>query len=568
MSSTLKPIVNDDIGGGLNSSASPQAVESREWTKLYGMRYERGALVQLPQLKRAGQVMSEKPIGPALIFLGGGVIAERVNGVVGATVMAGYSDLTGKASRILSPVDSRLPQWLGKTPTDVFDFSIGSKALSTGSCKGYLPYSRFAVAKYSDALWVTSKYQTLAEIRDGSVYQEQGVDLPKGSYIMSLFDHMVVGRYSLRGRECPRGIAWSDKWNPWKWSPGKDNEADSIDFEEFSNPSSFVVGVTGMMRQADAGVVFTDSSIIRLRYVGLPNIMYHEPLTMDVGNGLPFGLVSHAGVGLFFDRGTMNFYSLSTEGLAAIGDKIVDHFLSTTTDPSLEYVVGQYVPQWNTAVWMYPGKPTASSNECLMAIGYNWKQKSWSAWYYNTAKYPIQCLAINGTVYEPIDDVTGTINSVTGMIDEYQKTTFTTLGNVWATNGYVTTELSTGFEGTVQDYAPVLLETGDRVYGNVNAVKEVAGISLQATYAVCSGGLEISLSVRERYSDPVNYNVVGFWHPNLRDNTLFFPRPLAGKIFRWRIQPAKGYTGAAAYETFGLVINSFTELVYDQNTER
>jgi hypothetical protein len=296
----------------------------------------------------------------------------------------------------------------------------------------------------------------------------------------------------------------------------------------------------------------------------------------------------------FFDYVSYNFYLFDGQNLKQIGDKILPLMnavlpatLATSPNSMLDYVQGYALPKWNLVCWAIPylSNQGGTPKYIPLTIAYNPMSDSWTHWYHDGLNpvFPIGSVDTIGPnlgyIPHAIDEYTNTpiasanhIDDMTNVIDEDAEAVVNANPSIYfrlqdqyffAGNG-VYREINAS-STTADRWIDPVLETGDRVYGSLDKVKEIGGIQLHASYTI-GAGIEVSLSVRNSLADAVTYNVMGVWNPSLPNKMLSFTTGVTGKIFRWRFRGLGQPEGAG--HIFGMKLYAFTEFVYGANAER
>ena len=582
MATKLQEVQYLDLKGGVDYASRPHEVALNAWTVLEGMRYERGALVQVPHLVLEGRMDIGLPMGIAsptmavwnslgnkdhMALYVAGLNGSLSHGVILQVGVGTYPNMY-KATLQLNGADFTYPTGIVLRPPtyamDVLDY--------------------LASVKYANQWWCTGKRVPLFCISNGKILQDTSTPLPQGQYITQFFDHLVVGNYAMNGYKNPMGIACSDIYKPWSWDAAPENEADAWDVEEFCQQGGSSIGITGFSWNGESLLVFTDSSIVAFDYVGLPNIFRYSRIRPDVGNCLPRGLARYGGYTFFFDRGTFNFYQYDGQGMSQIGDKILS-YISSVLPPSIdnapnamyEYARSFVLPQWNLVCWSIPFYN--GTDYVFKNIGYNPFNKTWVHWSYTlvnggfTYPHPLGATPVIGPTdgFNPptINEWDTHVNDATNFINEEPSTA----GTSPFTRKRITSQIyfdglamlrdQVASSGTANNETIPVLETGDRSYGSLDKVKEVHGVALHSSYA-SGAGVEVSIATRNNISDVVTWQVVGVWNPNLPDRRLTFP-PIAGKIFRFRF---RGLGDPSVGAIRGWRLDAFSEFVYGNSAER
>jgi hypothetical protein len=502
-------VVHGAVLGGIDKSSPPHLIETSRWLSLHNMRPFRGAIQQLPR-----QVRMYDPSVTSEFLLFAGIPTRQQDRAmtVGLTKSKAYQ---------LRPVAGTKEELLINGATGSFTYD------ST--------YRRWASCMYNNQLWFLNDLNTLYFTDGTQVKSYPNVVLPKARYVESFYDHLVVGNYSLRGEARPNGILSSGLYNPSDWVTASGNEVMRIDFEEFTLPDFPLTGLTGLRRLNNLLVAYLPTAIIGLNYVGLPKVYQWNPIKEGVGNSLPYGLVSNGYSHFFFDGVEGDFFRLDTQGVASVGERVSTYFMEDlSTDVELAaktwgFVWKEYQEVW----WVYCSN--ASDGEFDKAIGLNWRTGEW----YTADVLDVHAFGGLSRRAKTCDELTGTCDALgTVEADTLSDLTETMCPRIWSNgSGEILREKTSADADNLMLGTPApYLETRDYVYASPDTVCEVDSILLDAAYAGGTVGIEVFVSARRYANDPVVYQSVGVWTPQVEEGRLTFPGK-SGIYFRYKFVP-------------------------------
>jgi len=517
MPSTRKEILHDQMINGVDMSTAPHLVDSKKWILAKGVRTYNGAVRQLPWLYShvdPGDVLPEDL--QAIVAIPVSDNGEILHVGLGVENVWQLNFLTPVNSELLTLPDGTAP---------VF----GTK--QTG-------HDLWSHTFYNGQVFFANRHNPV-HYTDGTLVGTYEGESPKPRFLDHFFDHLIACNSVWKGNLEPYVVRWSDLYNFAQWEELETNEADFRDIREWCGKEDEVNGITGCGRVGDLFVIYTPSSIVGMRYVGLPKVMQFFPIVEGIGNGLPHGLARHKNMHFFFDVNEMNFYQYTPGGIEKIGDPVADRMEENwqnnyATPKSYRVMV---IPE-RTEVWWTIWNESQNAYDLYI---YDWEAKEWAV---DTLVYQITSTGGFGKRAETVKNLSGQVNALAGdvnglsvTIEDVRPRLFTVAGTQQAYREELPADLTSGFLTKGGTYSP-MLETPDRYFGTLSKVKELNGITIDATWtAGTCNGILVELSARERLGDAVTYSKVGVWKNDLRDNFLSFPRPVAGKIFRWRFTP-------------------------------
>lgn len=141
-------------------------------------------------------------------------------------------------------------------------------------------------------------------------------------------------------------VRWSGFVNPDTWGTSVGTQAD---FEDMPDEGGPVVAITGR----ETGTVFQRKAIVRMQYVGLPNVFAFT--TVEQGRGaLSAGAVCDVG-NLDFFISDDGFYVWDGTGATPIGTDKVDRWFATRVNMDrLDRIVSGFDPVSRCVLWAFP----------------------------------------------------------------------------------------------------------------------------------------------------------------------------------------------------------------------
>ena len=163
----------------------------------------------------------------------------------------------------------------------------------------------------------------------------------------------------------PMLIAWSDQENAVEWEPVSTNTAGSLRL----SAGSLIVGA---IRAGQETLVWTDTSLYSLSFIGPPYTFGTTLLNEGVGLISPKGAVNTARGIFWMDR--KGFYNYSGN-VAPVPCSVHHYVFSDLNEAQSHKVFGFLNKQFNEVGWFYP---SASSTEIDRYVTYNYDEQTWS----------------------------------------------------------------------------------------------------------------------------------------------------------------------------------------------
>ena len=187
-------------------------------------------------------------------------------------------------------------------------------------------------------------------------------DAPIAKYITVIRD-FVVGAYIEAGTY-PNRVQWSDVNDPSYW----DSEGASLaDFQDIEDGGD-ITGITG----GEFGVVLMENALVRMSFVGSPNIFQFDVIARGVGCIEGGSVTQYAGVTYFL--GADGFYACDGQQVIRIGaEKVNRYFFTNANIGDIDSISASIDPERNVVIWNYSNVSGGRS-----FIIYNYQTQKWS----------------------------------------------------------------------------------------------------------------------------------------------------------------------------------------------
>ena len=185
---------------------------------------------------------------------------------------------------------------------------------------------------------------------------------PVAEHITVIRD-FVVGAYIGAGTY-PNRVQWSDVDSPDYW----DSEGASLaDFQDIEDGGD-ITGISG----GEFGVILLENAIVRMSFVGSPNIFQFDVIARGVGCIEGGSVTQYAGVTYFL--GADGFYACDGQQVIRIGaEKVNRYFFSNANIGDIDTISASIDPERNVVIWNYSN---VSGGRSL--IIYNYQTQKWS----------------------------------------------------------------------------------------------------------------------------------------------------------------------------------------------
>ena len=163
----------------------------------------------------------------------------------------------------------------------------------------------------------------------------------------------------------PLFVRWSDSENMFDWTPSATNSAGGVKLSSGSQ-------IIGAVQTRQETLIFTDSSIFSMRFVGSPFYFSFNEIARGIGMISPKAGAAIAGSVYFMDNGA--FYR-ATGNIEQIPCTVLDYVFSDINNSQRNKIFAANNSKHNEVIWFYPSK---NSTEINRYVTYNYLEKVWT----------------------------------------------------------------------------------------------------------------------------------------------------------------------------------------------
>ena len=347
-------------------------------------------------------------------------------------------------------------------------------------------------------------------------FNDVSVNAPVAKYITIVRDFVVAG-YLDNGVNATK-LQWSDLNDETNWVSGSTSQSDFQILADGNNINGMIGG--------EFGLIFMDTSVIRMSYVGSPLFFQFDTISRNLGC-LAGGSVTKFGKTSYFlsDNG---FYSCDGTQVTSIGNEKIDRYFFANVDLNkIDTITSAVDPVRKLVVWNYPN---ISGTRSMMI--YNWQVNKWTK--VNTTCQYISTISTASITLEGLDAY-GTIDSISTSLDS----------RLWAGGVFL-------FGGTTGNYISTF--TGAASTANITTSDIEQGYNSVVTLVrpqIDNGSCNVSIASRKNLNSTITFST-----PISTDSNGRVPLRSSGRYHRFNITPTGLWTTA-----IGLDVN-----VADQGT--
>jgi hypothetical protein len=194
-------------------------------------------------------------------------------------------------------------------------------------------------------------------------------DTPTAKHIATIGDFLFLGHVTDEAGTTPNRIRWSAINDPTDFDESTSTQSDKQDLPD----GGWVQAIAG---NNEYGLVFQDTKIRRVTYVGPPAIFQIETVINGTGTPVPNSVIQHDRQTFFIsEHGFMRV--LDGSQVEDIGIERVNRTLWNELDPTNRAQVSASVdPRNNVVMWAIPG--SGSSGTANKIYMYHWRLDRWA----------------------------------------------------------------------------------------------------------------------------------------------------------------------------------------------
>ncbi len=526
LESDHKAIPTYDISHGLDRSRQPWQTPEGTWYTAENMRFRDGIVTQTPTAHHEAFEASQD-----VALFGDNAIGLWLQPVDGA-----YTRLIAVCENTIS-----IPVVNGSTLLDITPIGYSTNLGQVYKSQAAVDNSGLYLTDYVNPVYVVVNGGTATElIATGPEYRAR--------YIESYTGHLVLAYLyaASEGGQLIMRVAWSDLNDFSDFAPTTVNEADFYDIRTNQINGLTGKGITGLKRLGDIAVIYTQSSVYNMQYVGFDNgvMNFHEQIT-GVGCEYPYSVVGLDHYHVFISRD--DFLVYDGQSLRSIGAPVRKYFFEDLhTDQTKRDRTWGWIDQRSRECrWYYisNANDTQYPDKCVV---FNYETKEW----YIESGHNRVC-AVTGditiaTSIDSLDSYAATIDGLDGVfatIDSmdlayYVRKDLFSAPYAAATADY---DLTPNVDIVRRNLNQFVLETGDIIAGDVQTFKEVDTLLTDFYWSVVpvngtatTAKVEVYVAVRDYLTAPVVYTRVGLWTPASDVQLRFTHLRKHGRVFRFK----------------------------------
>lgn len=224
---------------------------------------------------------------------------------------------------------------------------------------------RWRFAQFGDNIIASNGYDPIQRTTFPVVaaFEDLSADAPKAKFIAVVRDFLMTFNISGLGQR----VQWSAINDVTGWTVGTSQS----DYQDLPDGGPITAGFGG-----EYGLVFQESKITRITYVGSPVIFQFDPIELNHGCIEPNSAVQY-GRNVFY-LSHNGFYMCDGTQAIAIGDQKVDKTFFADLDATYSFNMSAAIDPVNKLVmWAYPGSGHTGGLPNKVII-YNWSTQRWS----------------------------------------------------------------------------------------------------------------------------------------------------------------------------------------------
>lgn len=433
----------------------------------------------------------------------------------------------------------------------------------------------FSVSSFGYNVYFSVTTGDILHYKDGVITSVGYEEAVTGRFVHLFANKLFVGKYGL---EDDYVLRWSD-YNDIDlfYKDLQNGEAGENNFLYTFKGNQQFQGITGISSYLNKLYVFFPSAIHQGTYVGNPISMYFEQFKIDVGSLFPCGpVIGH--LGLYFISDDLNFYLTDGNQVISIGEPVKDEFqrdIVKSDNLNFPKVWQFYDDKKEEINWIYP-RLNSSDGLQFRIIVFNEKLNSW---YFRNL--PNSITDVNASEISSVVNILGNESRLLWGAENYIYRDYR--GSDCRVNDVLSDDIASSTpaitvvpEGVI-DVIPlgeiritptttpastIIAITKDFIY-NPSYIHELNTFIIDAFWNTAKE-IEVYGSFRELLSEPVNYELLGTWTPESRNQQIDIKQKF-GKVFRYKFI-VKALDTSAVIDGFKLY--GFVDDVYIREQEQ
>ena len=523
LASDHKPVDLIRQTAGISRARESWTTPEDKWYYAFNIRFRDGDMTQTPGLTLT-----------SFSVLGSGSTYE----IIGLFAMP----VTSSTSRLLCLTRTQAFAYFGSTKVAV-PYPVGANTWSTTGLR--IQGTVDGVGLY--LVHPSNKLMKLPAGGDAFEYlQTTGPEI-RAKHCEIFYNHLVVANNYEDNVEFPLRVRWSDINDFGDFEVLTTNEADYFDISVNQISRRLGLGITGIKRLGNVLAIYTQTNISNMRYVGYDNgVMTINEQVSDTGCQFPYSLVGYGRYHAFIGRD--DFYAYDGQGITPFGAPIKKFFFADlSTNTTYQQNVWGWVNDKNQEIcWFYPST-ASTAGECDKVVVFNYLNQEWYtefSWDKLTALsggftsvWDIDHLDLLSTTIDGLDLDSATIDGLDFPVVVDTATFSVRYSGIISTaisNRPLKESTTVGVPGFTDSRTQCILETGDLLFGDLQQVKEIDTLLIDAYPAQSTGKIQVWVAIRDYLSAPVVFEFMGQWTPTVDVEKRFTKIRKAGRVFRFR----------------------------------
>lgn len=193
---------------------------------------------------------------------------------------------------------------------------------------------------------------------------------PKAKHVDVIREFLVLGYTNdTTDGEKPNRVWWSGLDNSVTFDPSQTTQSDYQDIQ-YGGPVQRIIG------GVEYGLVFMETSIVRMTYVRPPLIFQFDAIDRDRGAAIPNSVIAHGRNVFFYSQ--EGFMMTDGSSIQAIGNEMVDRTFKAQFDPANAHMCSAAIDPINKLyLFAFPGTDSVGGIPNRL-WAFNWTQNKWS----------------------------------------------------------------------------------------------------------------------------------------------------------------------------------------------
>ena len=246
-----------------------------------------------------------------------------------------------------------------------------------------------------------------------TLFADLSSSAPRGAQAAIIRNFLVLGNtYDTANGAKPQRIWWSGLGDPTDWPAPDTNAAYAAesDLQDLFGDYGHVTGIVGDLGTSD-GAIFCQRAVIRINYVGSPDIFTILPAENVRGTSAPASIVQLGA--LVYYRADDGFYAFDGTTSMPIGFEKIDNFFLKMADPAyVNQIVGGADPISKVIYWSFATQGSNGLNNATLIYHPVLQRWSYAAF---GAQYFLRALSF-GYALDQLDQF-GTLDTLPASLD-------------------------------------------------------------------------------------------------------------------------------------------------------